>query len=54
MHGVNCQSCLVFLIDHYALCEETLAIRHAFEDDLSPDVDGEFLSFFFQNLRKDQ
>lgn len=38
------------LIDHHALREEALAIRHAFENDLSPDADSEFLSFLFQNL----
>lgn len=44
------QSFLVLLIDHHALREQALAIRHAFEDDLSPDADSEFLSFLFQNL----
>jgi hypothetical protein len=46
----NAQSFLVLLINHHAFREETLAIRHAFEDDLSPDADSTFLSFLFQNL----
>lgn len=43
---------LVFLIDHHALREESLAIRHAFENDLSPDTDSKFLRFLFQDLCK--
>ena len=41
------QSFLVLLIDHHAFCEESLAICHAFENNLSPDADGEFMGFLF-------
>jgi len=37
-------------IDHQLFRVQAFAVCHALEDYLSPDADGEFLCFFFQNL----
>jgi hypothetical protein len=39
-------------INHHLFGVQAFAVRHAFEDDLPPDADGEFDSFLLEDLSR--
>lgn len=38
------------IVNHHLVGEDTVVVRHAFEDNLPPETDDEFEGFLFENL----